>query len=106
MTHASHLPYLFSRAPQKPEASGVSHERVRAPLPGAPISTMFLTLAPRRPVYHRPAPERASLVEDLLRGQQGPNALCALPDGHVYLRLKSTSPKYCQIICRLYIEGK
>src|SRR3712207_5714852 len=55
--------------------------------PGAPVrSTAALTA--RRPAYHRPAPARAVLVEDLLGGQQDPKALQPLLDAHIYLRLK------------------
>ena len=39
----------------------------------------------RRPAHHRPASERAMLVEDLLSGQQGPKALYTLPRGYVSL---------------------
>src|SRR5918992_5693048 len=46
-------------------------------------------LAARRPAHHRPAPERAVLVEGLLRSQQGQKTLYMLPDGHTRLRLKS-----------------
>src|SRR3712207_3017227 len=55
--------------------------------PGSPgRSTAALTA--RRPAHHRPAPERAVLVEDLLSGQQDPKALYPLLDAHIYLRLK------------------
>ncbi len=39
------------------------------------------------------------LVEDLLGGQQAPQALCTLPNGHPYLRLKKVSKNYALIIC-------